>query len=323
MQSEYTPKKKKPKMKSKNYLSIRIGISTVLGVFLIIPLLALYAISKEIIIGIDSYSWLPIEAKIEEYEYNEIKYQRLVYQIEKNTYKNETFEKGFDSENIELYILNNPNGKITIFYNPKDFSQSTIIRGVSFTYIFFFAFALIFALILGSLIILLLPIPFLKNKENSFPKIFVTSLFSMFFLIPSGLLIFLAHNQYLAYSSRNWKTTEGVILECNVSGNAFRSDSDIELYFVYKYKLNEVTYYGNKLDFMKSFPTHSNFTQICSKYLPGNEVNVYYSPNNLEISVIEPGIGFFGIIISLMNILFLSLFGYIFIKKKKNTPGSV
>ncbi|MCK9614104.1 MAG: DUF3592 domain-containing protein [Candidatus Omnitrophica bacterium] len=95
-------------------------------------------------------------------------------------------------------------------------------------------------------------------------------------------------------SSSQWPSTEGYIVSSEITRHANGSSRRLRATryspnIYYTYKINGIEYEGRRLTFMNSSGGKSWAEQKVNNYPAGKRVDVYYKPQDLTISVLEPG----------------------------------
>lgn len=132
-----------------------------------------------------------------------------------------------------------------------------------------------------------------------------------------------------AMQSQKWPSTDGQITTSRVSENQSSSDDSLtySAKIAYEYTVNDTKYIGSTVtfgDYGSSDPAHAG--NIVNRYPVGKAVNVYYNPDDLQTSVLEPGMGwssFMGLIIGVIFSL-VGIAGFMMSLKKvrQGTPAA-
>jgi hypothetical protein len=200
-----------------------------------------------------------------------------------------------DSSEAELDRLRYAPGRVLpVYYNPANPSEAVVHRGLHLDLLWllggglgFFLPGLMFALIFHGL----------ETTGNI--KLGV-HLFGLIFVLIGGLILAVGfHNLYLAWISRDWPTAEGVITYASedVSTSTRRDKNGhteqtttYSTALVYKYDVDGRTLFNNQRRFGQLAGSSEDWAAaIAEKYPQGTKVRVAYSPDDPEISVLEPG----------------------------------
>ncbi len=126
-------------------------------------------------------------------------------------------------------------------------------------------------------------------------KYYVASSFALiigFIIMFSGI-----RTAGMAYGSTDWPAVEGIITKLKIKRFFKRRDHVQDMRNpsaqittpIYKYKVDEKQYTGNRLSFEKNRNV-GYAKKIARKYKKGEKADVFYNPGNPEISVLIPGI---------------------------------
>jgi len=160
----------------------------------------------------------------------------------------------------------------------------------------------------------------MENKNLKFLFIFfgVITLFM-------GIATFVPNiiNLNKGLESQNWNETEGVILTSEITSHQetnpdseghYETETYYDVNIVYQYTVIGVNYSYHRISFsdFASTPNHNEAQQLVNKYPAGENVTVFYNPNNPSEAVLEPGITntnniflIIGIILIIAGIVFL------------------
>lgn len=115
-------------------------------------------------------------------------------------------------------------------------------------------------------------------------------------------------------SSASWPTTQGEVVYSSLEQSmSTDSDGDSSVTYgakiVYNYQVGGQQLTGDRRVFSESRSSNARRAQeIANRYPVGSTVTVHYDPNNPPVSVLEPGVGFGGMIVPLI-MLGLLIFG--------------
>jgi hypothetical protein len=92
---------------------------------------------------------------------------------------------------------------------------------------------------------------------------------------------------------------------------------------IYEYSVNNEPYTGSRIKSIDgSTSSYSSVQKTLQKYAEGKEIDVYYNPETPEISMLEPGAGFFTYLIKYAPLLFC-LVGILILLKFLKMAGAV
>lgn len=111
-----------------------------------------------------------------------------------------------------------------------------------------------------------------------------------------------------ARASSTWPTTPGKITESKVVIESGNDSTTYRPHIVYRYAVDDLEIFGDRvwLGVSYSSSNRSEHQQVVTKYPVGKEVTVYYDPDDVFTSVLEPGVVFssyLGMIISWVLLL--------------------
>jgi hypothetical protein len=115
-------------------------------------------------------------------------------------------------------------------------------------------------------------------------------------------------------SSAAWPTTQGEVVYSSLEQNmSTDSDGDTSVTYgakiVYNYQVGGQQYTGDRRAFSESRSSSARRAQeIANRYQVGATVTVYYDADSPQVSVLEPGVGFGGIVVPLITLAML-IFG--------------
>ncbi len=146
------------------------------------------------------------------------------------------------------------------------------------------------------------------------PKLLIAFLL-LFFLLGGVLGIWKTTKDFpLANESLSWPTTEGVVLKSKV----WRGPGKRKHRITYEYSVNQRTYTSHDVGFVaKVFGDSARKKR--DRYPVGKKVRVYYSTEDPNIAVLEPGVKWVGFISAgLISIFFTFIGGLGIFKLFKN-----
>lgn len=109
-------------------------------------------------------------------------------------------------------------------------------------------------------------------------------------------------------SSASWPTTQGEVVYSSLEQSmSTDSDGDTSVTYgakiVYNYQVGGQQLTGDRRAFSESRTSSARRAQeITNRYQVGAAVTVYYDPNNPQVSVLEPGTGFGGVIVPVITL---------------------
>lgn len=136
----------------------------------------------------------------------------------------------------------------------------------------------------------------------------------IYIILATGIILF-SYNLWLiikSKSTKNWHTTEGVILKSQLAdyssmeGNDYKFKPEIE----YSYKISDKEFKSNRIYFGGNLMSSYNIKisrKTVEKYPKDSKVSVYYNKNNNRESVLEKGIHYQPIIGFILGILLTGL----------------
>jgi hypothetical protein len=124
-------------------------------------------------------------------------------------------------------------------------------------------------------------------------KFFFARIFPVLFIIVGASVLYFGLGQIeLAKQSVDWPTVEGMVQQSTVE---YRRDSEgggaYYAQVLYDYTVQGVTYSGNRIaigDYGSGTPSYAR--SIVNEYQVGRTATVYYSPDNPEEALLEPGL---------------------------------
>lgn len=151
-------------------------------------------------------------------------------------------------------------------------------------------------------------------KLNSLFRVFWMGLASIFVLIGLGIAIFGFVTMIQAKESPSWPTTEGVITTSKMK--SWLDDDGDRMYgadIVYDYRVGGSQLTGRNVKFGKvSTNRSSDAEKVLQKYPEGAQVEVFYNPDEFEVSVLEPGVHASTWFMPVFGLVFAS-FGFVFL----------
>lgn len=115
--------------------------------------------------------------------------------------------------------------------------------------------------------------------------------YSIDLLIGLGLLIYSVLAVREALSARDWPTVRGVVA---FAGMVERSSGDNDPVYAadirYDYTVGNQRYLGTRVGFGDLSSANSSAAEaVLQRYIPGQQIPVYYDPDHPENAVLEPG----------------------------------
>jgi hypothetical protein len=91
--------------------------------------------------------------------------------------------------------------------------------------------------------------------------------------------------------SENWNRTTGIITKSVITDLSIRKGHGTCPIIHYEYSLDGRTYKSDRITWgnVHSSCTRSASAKVTDKYKEGKEVKIYYNPDNISESVLEPG----------------------------------
>lgn len=122
---------------------------------------------------------------------------------------------------------------------------------------------------------------------------FGAKLFSSVFIMVGGAVLFFGMRSVLqAHASSGWPTTIGKVISSSLDSK--RSDKGGTTYHaavLYEFSVSGVVHSSDDVAYGQYGSSDPSYAQgLVNNYPAGKEVTVYYSPNNANDSVLEPGI---------------------------------
>ena len=144
--------------------------------------------------------------------------------------------------------------------------------------------------------------PSAESKSKQHPA-WMNQLFPIVFTLAGvGLLVFGSGNLTSGYASRDWKTTQGVIIESRLVDNG-RSKSGGRNYkpvIAYSYEVERETFTSDRILFGIASE------EWVSKYPEGTSVTVAYQPSDPSQSTLNTGVPMTAWVAPLMGVAFLA-----------------
>ncbi len=168
--------------------------------------------------------------------------------------------------------------------------------------------------------------PSTESKSKQHPA-WMDMLFPIaFFLAGVGLLVFGSQELSSGYSSKDWKTTQGVVIESRVVDKGHSSKSkgkNCKPAIVYSYSVDQNTFTSDRILFgMATFTTifksgSERSREWVSKYPEGAAVAVAFNPSEPSQSTLNTGAHITAWIAPVMGVAFLSAGLFLFRSSKK------
>lgn len=119
-----------------------------------------------------------------------------------------------------------------------------------------------------------------------------TFFFVLFFCMGVAVGVAALGGIYLAHVSMQWPATEGKIVDSNVGASSGSGPATYSPKVRYTYTVDGRTYEGNRIYFagIRMASSHDYARKLAGRFLPGRAVNVYFDPDNVERSVLLPGV---------------------------------
>lgn len=178
----------------------------------------------------------------------------------------------------------------------------------------------------------------LKPKRRKLPRwaklVFLVVLPILCMIVGLITLLIGARYALLAQSSRDWPTTDGIIVSSDVEdhvsratrtqGKPRKSRTTYSARVEYEYTVEEQKHVATRIGFGQySSSDASHAREIVKKYSPGSAVTVFYSPQSPNMSVLEPGMQTglaIPIVLGLVAVVAGLAMLWIFRKQLKNLP---
>ena len=145
-------------------------------------------------------------------------------------------------------------------------------------------------------------------------------------IVGAALTIFLGIPMTMnALESKGWPTTDGIVTVSEFTTNRNSDDGSVTYgaSVAYDYKVNGTSYTGSNVHFGQYGTSDPSYGRgIVNRYPAGKQVRVYYDPDELSTSVLEPGAGWSSFMVAGIGVLF-TLLGFIgsFFQFKKYKRG--
>ena len=135
---------------------------------------------------------------------------------------------------------------------------------------------------------------------------------SEIFLIVGGLIGgFLLWQLLKGMKAKNWPTAPGKVVDSQITRDVSRdSDGDRSVTYGadirYTYEVDGYEYSGDRRSFADySSSNRRRAEKIVARFSPGADVAVYYSPDDPEKCVLEPGISVVSVLFLLLPLIFV------------------
>ena len=139
-------------------------------------------------------------------------------------------------------------------------------------------------------------------------------------LVAAALVIFGLYNLYFSSVSKHWPNTIGIITKSSVVVSSGRGHF-WQAYLRYQYQVNEVQHSCDTYRFGGgSYFSRHSAEIVVAQYVPGDQVKVFYDPNNPSRAVLAPGMNFAGWLASIFFVSWLAALVY-FLKKLFTTSN--
>jgi hypothetical protein len=126
-----------------------------------------------------------------------------------------------------------------------------------------------------------------------------------------------------AKASDSWPSVTGVVISSEISESYSDNTKMYSPDVIYEYSVNNEPYTGSRIKSIDgSTSSYSSVQKTLQKYSEGKEIDVYYNPEAPEISMLEPGAGFFTYLIKYAPLLFC-LVGILILLKFLKMAGAV
>lgn len=145
-------------------------------------------------------------------------------------------------------------------------------------------------------------------------------------IVGGALTIFLGIPMVMnALESKGWPSVEGIITVSEFTTNRDRDDGSVTYgaSVAYDYTINGISYTGSNVHFGQYGTSDPSYGRgIVNRYPVGAQVPVYYNPDDLSVSVLEPGAEWSSFMVAGIGVLF-TLVGFIgsFFQFKKYKQG--
>lgn len=104
------------------------------------------------------------------------------------------------------------------------------------------------------------------------------------------LIIVWQKNKSKSVRSQSWLVTKGEVTALNYKrGGGFHGGEAFSPVISYRYSVGEQTFTSQRFSFGQgpSYLTYQEAEAVLDQYQPGDEINVYYNPDNPEEAVLE------------------------------------
>lgn len=134
-------------------------------------------------------------------------------------------------------------------------------------------------------------------------------------IVGMGVFFIGLRTLFFAISSLQWPKTEGKILSTTLNAFKFWGEPRTSYNPIvrYKYILDDKEYLSARVYFgyriASSFKRRS--LKTLKKYNTGDKVNVFYNPEKENMAVIEPGIKFELVFVTVFGLIFILFGGYV------------
>lgn len=163
-----------------------------------------------------------------------------------------------------------------------------------------------------------------QNFSDLSPKMqfFVSKVFPLIFVVV-GLALFLIYLPGLldAHASKSWPSAKGIVTQSEI-GSTPSSASRRGTYFPvvhYEFSINGTTYTGDNVTFdLDKSGNAIRARDTIKRYTKGQDVTVYYRPNEPETCLLEPGISVHTCYVPGLGILFIFVGGILALSIKQN-----
>jgi hypothetical protein len=117
----------------------------------------------------------------------------------------------------------------------------------------------------------------------------------LFGLVGMGVLVYGIMNLNRGRASESWPTVSGVVTHSDVRSSRGDSSTTYHAEVSYEFVVEGAKHHSDKVSFGEyGTNSHARAARICDGYPVGAPVDVFYSPEDPDVAVLEPGASGFG-----------------------------